>query len=77
MPINDDLSGFEALVALADSLSEHESQPPRYRGVTNMRKKLPPASPGGTPPGTCSGEDTPVYWQTVQAMASGMWQRDR
>ena len=73
MPINDDLSPFEALAAL----SRLESQPLQRRHMTNMRETVPSGSLRGIPPGTSSEEDTPVYWQTVQAMSSGAWQRDR
>jgi hypothetical protein len=69
MLINHDLSQYEEL-APTTSLSEYESQPPQRRDVTNMHKELPASGLPAVPPSTWSEEDTPVYWQTVQAMAS-------
>lgn len=76
MLINHDPSRYEALGGgPAASLSRYESQPPQRRRVTNMRRVLPASSLPAEPPKAWSEEDTPVYWQTVQAMASGRRRR--
>jgi len=75
MLINHDPPRYEALAAPTASLSQHESQRPQRRHVTNMRRGLPANGLPAVPPRTWSEEDTPVYWQTVQAMASGRWRR--
>lgn len=77
MPINDDLSRYEALAAPTASLSPYESQPPQRPHVANMRDRLPSSGLRAVPPQTWSVEDTPVYWQTVEAMAIDMWRRER
>jgi len=87
--VNYDPRRYEVLAAPGASLSQHESRPVRRRRVTNVDRGFPasglPAADRGFPasglpaalPGRSSEEDTPVYWQTVQAMASGSWRRDR
>ena len=76
MLINDDSSPYEALAAPKAALSHYESQRLQREQVTNMRTSFPYGSPGAVPPGTWIDDDTPVYWQTVRAMASGRWRRD-
>jgi hypothetical protein len=76
MNINDDPSGFEAMAGPPASLSQCESESPERRDVTNMRPRPPSSGLQVVPPRTARDEDTPVYWQTVQAMASGTWRRD-
>ena len=76
MLINHDPPRYEALAAPTASLSQYESQPLERRHVTNMRREPPAHGLPAVPPRTWSGDDTPVYWQTVQAMASGRRRRD-
>jgi hypothetical protein len=71
MLINHDPPRYEALAASTASLSQYESPPLERRHVTNMRRGLPAYGLPAVPPRTWSEDDTPVYWQTVQAMASG------
>ena len=75
MLINHDPLRYEALAAPTASLSQYESQPLERRYVTNMRRELPAHGLPAVPPRTWSEDDTPVYWQTVQAMASGRRRR--
>ncbi len=77
MLINHDTPRYEALSAPTASLSQYESRPLERRHVTNMRKGLPANGLPAAPLRTWSEDDTPVYWQTVQAMASGMRRRGR
>ena len=77
MLINDDLSRYEALAAPTASLRQYESRPHQRQQVANMHREPPASSLPTVLPGTWSEEDTPVYWQTVQAMASGNWRRNR
>ena len=77
MPINDDLPRYEALAGPTASLSPYESQPPQRQRVANMRDRLPSSGLPAVPPQPWSAEDTPVYWQTVEAMALDMWRRER
>jgi len=60
----------------AASLGRHESQQPWRRYVTDSHKDLPANGPVAAPPRTPTVDDTPLYWQTVQAMASRRWRRD-
>jgi hypothetical protein len=61
------------------SLGQYENLPSQRQRGTNMHEALPA---DGTPAGSLpadqprpwSEEDTPVYWQTVQAM-SAAWRR--
>jgi hypothetical protein len=71
MLINHGPPRYEALAASTASLSEYESQPLGRRHVTTMRREPPAHGLAAVPPRTWSEDDTPVYWQTVQAMASG------
>jgi len=71
MLINHDPPRYEALPAPTASLSQYESRPLQRRHATNMHKGLPANGLPAVPPRTWSEDDTPVYWQTVQAMASG------
>ncbi len=78
MPVNDDPRRYEVLAAPGASLSQYESRPVPRRRVTNVDWGSARVSGlRAAPPGRSSEEDTPVYWQTVQAMASGSWRRDR
>jgi hypothetical protein len=61
------------------SLGQYESLPSQRGRATNMRKVLPADGssaddPPAAQPRPWSEEDTPVYWQTVQAM-SAAWRR--
>jgi hypothetical protein len=76
MPINHRLPRYEELAAPTASLGQYESQPPRHQRVTNSRKGPPASGLAAAPPGTSTVDDTPLYWQTVQAMASRRWRRD-
>jgi hypothetical protein len=62
---------YEMLAALPASLGQYESRPPQRPRVTNMHTGLPAGGPPAARPRPWSEEDTPVYWQTVQALASG------
>ena len=76
MLINHDPRRYETLPAPTASLSQYESQPLQRRHVTNMRRGLPANDLLAVPARTWSEDDTPVYWQTVQAMAAGKWRRN-
>ena len=75
MLINHDPPRYEALAAPTASLSQYESQLLERRHVTNMRREPSAHGLPAVPPRTWSEDDTPVYWQTVQAMASGRRRR--
>lgn len=76
MSIKDDLSWYEATGAPTASAGQYESEPAQRRQVTNTRRRLPSGTRAAVPPETWSEDGTPVYWQTVQAMASRAWRRE-
>lgn len=56
------------------SRAQYEGRPPQRQRVTNLHSE-PPAN--GLPAVPASSiDDTPLYWQTVQAMAMAKWRRD-
>ena len=70
VPVNDDPRRYQVAAASAAPRSQQESRP--LRRVTNVDSGF--AASGL--PATSGDEDTPVYWQTVQAMASGSRRAD-
>ena len=70
VPVNDDPRRYEMAAASAAPRSQQESRP--LRRVTNADSGFAASGRPATP----GDEDTPVYWQTVQAMASGSRRAD-
>jgi len=70
MPINHHVPRYEGLAAPTASLGQYESQPPRRRYLPNSRKGPSAGSLATAPHRISAVDDTPLYWQTVQAMAS-------
>jgi len=58
------------------SRTQNEGRPLRRQRVTNLRSEPPANGPPAAPARTPSMDDTPLYWQTVQAMAIAKWRRD-
>ena len=58
------------------SRTQYEGRALQRQRVTNLRRELPANGPPAVPAGTSSVDDTPLYWQTVQAMAIAKWRRD-
>ncbi len=73
MLINHDPPGYEALAAPTASLSQRESEALERWHVADMRRGFPANGLPAVPPRTWSEDDTPLYWQTVRAMASDRW----
>jgi hypothetical protein len=76
MSINHHPPRYEELAAPAALRSQYEGRPPQRRQVRDLRSGPPASGLPAAPPGTPSIDDTPLYWQTVQAMAAGRWRRD-
>jgi hypothetical protein len=70
MSINDYLPRYEVLAAPRALLCEQDSQPPRHRHLINSRGGPPASGLAAAPPRTSAVNDTPLYWQTIQVMAS-------
>jgi hypothetical protein len=71
MSINHYLPRYEGLAAPTALLGQYDSQPQRHRQLINSRKGPPASGQTAGPPRTSAvDDDTPLYWQTVQAMAS-------
>jgi len=70
VPLDDDPRRYKVAAAAAAPLSQHDSRPLRL--VTSADNGFAV----GSLPATPGDQDTPVYWQTVRAMASGSVRAD-
>ena len=77
MHVNHDPRRHRVVAASAAPLGQRESPPLRRRPVTDADSGFPASGLPAVSFGRSSEEDTPVYWQTVQAMLSARWRPDR